>query len=426
MDQHNLAIETIKNRNNVLITGSAGTGKTFFINSLYDYFTKEEPNTSISFTSLTGVSTILLKNGCTLHSYLGFGINTINIKYMVGKINQHELLKKNWNVDILVIDESSMLSDKLIDKIDEIAKIIRNNDLPFGGICLVLVGDFYQLPPVQDNYLFLSKRMKTFNFQIIKFEKNFRQADETFLRILEKCKFGTITKKDWEYIKNNSSKTNNINGVEFVKLLSTNKQVNSYNSFRIKKLNNEIKIFNWKIYPDYNNMKNIIDIYKSNNYNENNNIIFEKITNSRTTMIKNLELCIGSQVMLLKNMSHLNLYNGSIGIITGWKCDEQSYLPIVKFDDNEVVVSEYYLDIFYNNINIGRVKQIPLKLCYAITIHKSQGQTLDYCNINISNVFTFGQAYVAISRVKKLENLYIEGGDETCFHTNPDVVSFFN
>lgn len=350
---------------------------------------------NMAVTSTTGTSALLL-NGTTIHSYLGIGYGSGSVKSMVDKIVSWSWLRKRWNdLECLFVDEISMLDPELFDKIEEIARIVRRNTAPFGGIQIVLSGDFLQLPCVgTDNFCFEAKSWNNCIKHTVYLNEIMRQGDNTFQDVLNKVRVGKIDKQVKTVLNSRIGVTlHNEFGIKPTGLFSKNRDVDRINDDELDKLAEDGRQFyEYKmevvIYPGVTNKSTALEK-------------FHKYCTAPTT----LQICKGAQVMLLKNLDIQNgLANGSRGVITGFISD----MPLVRFlNGEERVIDQNIWEVEENDKKILRAQQIPLKVAYAISIHKSQGCSLDYSEIDLSDIFEYGQAYVALSRVKSLEGLSI-------------------
>ena len=405
--QKEALISMIKGEN-IFLTGPGGVGKT----SIIKIFRKlASPHKKISVTSTTGTSAILLE-GSTLHSYLGIGYGTDHIDKLVKKICTWTWLRKRWQeLESLVIDEISMLSPDLFDKLNEIAKRVRKSSKPFGGIQLILSGDFLQLPCVGTNdFCFHAESWKECIDKTIYLDEIIRQGDVTYQNCLNNIRLGIITKKDRNLLDRQIGKNlENSLGIKPTKLFAINYDVDMINNMELDNLAEDGRQF-----YEYE-MKTIL-------YSKNKSIISKFKKNCSAPEL--LQLCKGAQVMLLINLSVQDgLANGSRGVITGFTSED---LPIVRFlNGKEQIIENYTWEVKENGKKILTAEQIPLKVAYAISIHKSQGSSLDYAEIDLSNIFECGQAYVALSRVKSLEGLSIKSINYDQIRAHPEAVNFY-
>ncbi len=399
--------ESIKKGNNTFITGPGGTGKTVIIKHIAKTF----KNTLIGITAMTGVAAILIE-GTTLHSFLGIGLGLGSEDDIVSKVNGSSKLLKKWNSDILVIDEVSMLSSKLFEKLNNVAKRVRCNNKPFGGMQLVFSGDFLQLPCADKIFCFESETWNECQFSIFNLKRIMRQTNIEFQLCLNRARLGNITDEDLELItKNVYSKTSEIKPV---KIFCKNVDVDKLNISKLKRLPAE-KIYKFKYKIEIKD--------KDQDHHMFNDIT--KFCNAQPILL----LSIGAQVMLLVNLDfEIGLVNGSTGIVIDFievRNEKVIYIPVVKFRQITLPINRYDYLLTYMNKVVGVVHQIPLKLSYAMTVHKSQGLTLDSALIDLQEVFDCGQAYVALSRVKDVDNLFVKNASKTIFKANPKAVKFY-
>ncbi|MGL5962364.1 MAG: DEAD/DEAH box helicase [Cetobacterium sp.] len=416
-------IQAINNKQNVFITGPGGTGKSTIIKYLANETTLGR---RIGITAMTGAAAVLI-NGQTLHSYLGIGLGKDSVDDLVRKIINRSKIKKNWDdLDILVVDEISMLSDELFIKLNEVAKQLRSNEKPFGGIQLVFAGDFLQLPCIKGNFCFECDDWLDCSFTTFHLTKILRQHDVRFQECLNNARYGRMTLEDIEYCTMNHhrswpSKTGlqpddslrKESRIKPTRILCHNDDVNEINERKLKKLNaTEIKKYDFDI--EYNPI-----FYDPRKHQ----FIFQDITkicNAQPTIC----LAVGAQVMLLINIDTKNgLVNGSRGVVLEFTNNE---LPVVLFKNGSKLVIDFHkYEVTEGKKLIGTIFQIPLKLAYAITVHKSQGMTIDSAIIDLNGVFEYGQAYVALSRVKDVNSLYLYNALKSSFKAHPKAVNFY-
>ena len=395
---------------NILITGGAGSGKS----TLLKYYLKNYKNTkNIAITSTTGTSAILI-GGTTLHSYLGIGLGNNSVDAIVTRITKKKYLKKRWcKLDVLLIDEVSMMSAELFDKLEQIARNVRKKDTAFGGIQLVFSGDFLQLPCIDtDKFCFDAESWNFCMDHIICLDKILRQRSKSFQDCLNYIRLGEKPENVRKMLENRVRfKLKNDMGIEPTKLYPLNVSVEHINQKKIKKLAKK----NGTIYEYDIEFK----IYESVLDNEINIEKFKKYSPAPET----LELTENCQVMLIHNLDIASkLVNGSRGVVI--KFIEE--LPLVRFLNGEERIIDYHIwEMEENDKKLARITQIPLRLGYAYSIHKAQGCTLDYVIIDLSNIFDYGMAYVALSRVKNLDGLSIVGIDWDKIKAHPRALEFY-
>lgn len=407
---------------NVFLTGPSGTGKSMVIHTFKKIF---GPHKNIAITSTTGISALLI-GGTTLHSYLGIGLGQGSAEKLADDILKKSYMKLRWNkLDVLIIDEVSMLSPELFDKLEQVARIVRSKqprrlltentvpEIPFGGIQLILSGDFLQLPVVgSDNFCFEAKTWPQCIDHTVNLTEIIRQDDEEFQTILNQLRFGIVSKEGKKLLKSRIGKElKNDLGIKPTKIYTTNAQVDLINERELEKLaSDDVTFYEYAMeiyfYEFVQNKIQALDRVKKN-----------------CMAPETLQLCKGAQVMLLTNLDlDSGLANGSRGVVKDF-CND---LPVVLFLNGEERIIDYYVwEIEEGNKKAVKITQLPLKLAWAVTVHKSQGSTLDYAEVDLSSVFEYGQAYVALSRVKTKEGLSILNIDFDRIRCHPKACDFY-
>lgn len=408
----------IEKKKNIFISGGAGTGKSYILNKL-----KEIYGETLHITSTTGLSAINI-GGQTIHSWAGIGICDKSIKETLNKIIKNsELYIKLRQCTKLAIDEISMLDCYTFDYLNTILKLVRNNMLPFGGIQMILVGDFYQLPPVHIDsdieFCFESSSWEELNIFPIILNDSIRQREPNYIEALNNIRMGNLQNLKLFYdrsIKNIDKISNSI-----LRIFGTNLDADRYN----KKCFNEIdsEIYEYKATDKLISQKD-----KNTNYFDKSKLLSEnsymyKFFNNYCKAPKILKLKEGCKVMLLKNLDIKNgLVNGSCGTVI--YLDHQKIK--VLFDNKKLysITTEEFEYTLSNQLKIQRT-QFPLCLAYGITIHKSQGMTINKLVVDFKNIFDYGQAYVALSRTQSIDDLYIKNFDKNKILTNSKVIKFY-
>tara|TARA_X000000368_G_scaffold234517_2_gene185269 strand:- start:3400 stop:4755 length:1356 start_codon:yes stop_codon:yes gene_type:complete len=444
LEQSNI-FEKYKNKENVFITGPAGSGKSFLIKKIVNY--SEENNQKIQVCALTGCASILLNcKATTLHRFAGIGLANKNIEDVLNEVfNKKYKLKKWYNLNCLIIDEVSMMSLKILLILDKIGRKLYNKpNIPFGGLQLIFSGDFYQLPPIKSNDTDKEASMFCFehslwneifppNNQII-LKSIFRQDEKEFLKVLKYVRRGRIThttKNTLEKRVFTIKELNKLKQENVITIISPYKKDTDYiNTLEYNKLSDDVekRIYTIKYLKGSrkseltieNEMHNLVINSNSSLKND-----YEFLANN-IMAFKTLELKIGTHVMCIANISldsEIQIANGSQGIVVGFN----NNLPLVKFNNIiEPILINYYNWNSEVNKNVA-VSQIPLIYAWAITIHKSQGLSLDAAIMDIgTNIFEYGQTYVALSRVRNLKGLYLSNFDYTKISANPKVKKFYN
>ncbi|KAF4666907.1 hypothetical protein FOZ61_009115 [Perkinsus olseni] len=442
----------VKQKKSIFFTGSAGTGKTRTLREVI----KALPQKSTSITALTGIaSTLLDRRATTLHSFAGIGLARGTKQDLVRFVKRNGKAVQNWHdCRVLIIDEVSMMSADLFNKLDYVAKEIRSERTkPFGGIQLVLVGDFYQLPPVFKNRQSdanLDQGLKCYEspeweraIEInVRLTQVYRTKDKALKDMLDEIRDNNLSQRSMNLLKRLQREITTPSGVRPTILYPTNEQVDRKNAEEMSRLSGESETYEAEDsgHPD--------DLQYMDRY---------------TLFPRKLTLKIGAQVMLLKNQSGdlgTRLVNGSQGKVVGFvsasgglspgpEGEALAYQPLDDRDGPEVeftressaprlpkvqfshmgeiveqIIGFENFELETKNRKMKR-KQIPLKLSWAMTIHKAQGMSIDCVQVDISRVFAEGQAYVALSRARSIEGLQVLSFDARRFGCSPEVVEFY-
>jgi ATP-dependent DNA helicase PIF1 len=416
-----IAYDALVAGKSVFLSGEAGTGKTEVVKKIRDDFAGKM---NIALTSTTGTSALLM-GGVTLHSYLGIGLGGGTANWLASIIMKKNYLMKRWlEIDILVIDEISMLNPELFDKLDKVGRIVRGSQSskkakePWGGIQLLISGDFLQLPVVGcTKFTFEAESWNdSIGCSVILTENVRQQDDDAWKNILSEIRMGEISKSSEDILNTRVGASVGSNGIIPTKIFSHNSQVDKTNESSLDDLAREN--------PELEFVEFNMSVIKLVSKKVDEDVINKMKERSQATI--DLQLCVGAQVMLLINNMDLGLANGSRGIVTGFS--EQGS-PIVRFVNGvSIPIEPHDFNITDSSGNVIEfiIRQIPLKIAYAISIHKSQGITLDCAEVDIRNCFVEGQLYVAVSRVKSLAGLSIVGGfDPSLVVANEKCVDFY-
>lgn len=409
------AFSLFKEGKNVLLMGAAGVGKSYCIKYFKEY--AGYLNKRIWITATTGVAAFNIK-GITIHSYLGWSTSESNVNILLSRSRRQTPLERIKNTDILVIDEVSMMSAEFLEKINYTLQKILNNKEFFGGIQVVFSCDPMQLLPVFNSYqdknpdtrLFVESPLINIFFHCV-LKENFRQKNSGIFRdILDRVRFGEYTGEDIAILKNRLI----VNCKDFkdnvIKLVSTNKKASFINQKKLNECIGEEKIFK------------AVFLNKGDNIDDRKLLDHELRTQFDNRGLSELKLKVNSRVMLLRNIDvNSGLVNGSTGVIEKFI----NGYPYVKFDSG----AHELIEPFEWEIETGGAKaiavQIPLTLGYALTIHKSQSQTLHSAILDLKDCFCDAQVYVALSRVASLDNMYLQSFDENKIKVNETMKNFY-
>lgn len=432
-------------KKNVFITGPGGCGKTFLIKHIVQKL--KEQNRHVQVCAMTGCAAILLEcNATTLHSWSGIGLAKGDPNMIVTRIMCNTFKRKNWKkTDVLILDEVSMLSKGIFELLDTIGKRVHSNpNKPFGGMQVIFSGDFYQLSPVptkgdDDSRLFCFQSplwKQTFDLQIL-LDEPFRQKDPIFLDLLYQVREGSISKRNVALLQEKIKVPEK--HAKMVRLVSTRRQAEEINTRNMNELKNPIRTYKYE--HEYEPPKSQTHTQTNIQANAHPLMIAQAQAQMQTqtkskTDIKNevqymtqhslfeneLQLQVGCRVMCIAN---IDMDNGIVNGSTGEVIDFNPLYPIVQFDNGvKMTINRHH----WNSENIDglRVSQLPLILAWAVTIHKSQGATLDSACIDLgNNVFASGQTYVALSRVRTLHGLYLTSFNPHKIRANKDVSEFY-
>jgi len=404
------AFDLMATGKNIFLSGVAGAGKSHLIKVFFNIYCKERV---IGVTSTTGTSALLIK-GTTMHSYLGIGLGQGSALTLLSNVKKNNRAFERWKkLNTLIIDEVSMLPFDLFDKLDYIARSIRNPNLPFGGISLILCGDLLQLPPINtDGYFCFHAKSwhKCIEYYIV-LEESMRQQDPVFQDCLLDVRNGVISPQTKKILEARIGvPLLNDYGILPTRLFALNRSVDEINEQELDKLAEDG--------AEFYEYDMVVSYFKS--------LPIKVIENFKKNCIaaEKLSLCIGAQVMLIKNLDlERGLANGSRGVVTSFVAG----IPKVKFLNGEEEIVDYNSwDLMDDDIIVASIKQISLKVSYALTIHKSQGCTLDLVEVDLSDMFGYSQAYVALSRVTELKGLSIVSIDWEKIKPSPYAKEFYD
>ncbi|MHA3061008.1 AAA family ATPase [Acinetobacter sp. ANC 4636] len=387
------ALKLLKAGENVFLTGSAGAGKTYTLNQYIQYLKIRK--VPVAITASTGIAATHM-NGMTIHTWAGIGIKDTLSDDDLKRMKERKYLKEHLeNTQVLIIDEISMLHAKQLNLVNQVLKYFKESDEAFGGIQVVVAGDFFQLPPVskneernRDKFCFMSEAWVDAKFRVCYLTEQHRQDDETLNQILNAIRAQDL---QHNHIQALTSVRQQDIGETFTRLYTHNLDVDNLNFQHLNAIDGESHQFNAVL--------------------DGNEKLLETLKSS-VRAPEELTLKKNAKVMFVKNNFDMGYINGSLGEVIGFEeDDEHGLLPKVQLSDGSILLVEPETWSVENDAGkvIASFQQIPLRLAWAITIHKSQGMTLEAAEINLSHTFEKGQGYVALSRLKSLEGLRLTG-----------------
>jgi ATP-dependent DNA helicase PIF1 len=383
-----IALEIMLSGESVLLTGPAGAGKTFLLNRFIQLAKSDGKHVSV--TATTGLAATHL-GGATIHSWSGIGISDEVSPGFVEHMakGRKEIIE---STDVLIIDEISMLHDFRLDMVDEICRAVRKKDEPFGGIQIIMSGDFFQLPPINrgdsraGSFVVNSKVWEELDPVICYLEEQYRQDDEKLLDILNALRAGELKRHHAETLLSRVD-IEPAGDEEMTELHTVNIDVDKINEAKLEALDGD------ELFYTQNTTG-------SENYVEN---LQRSVLAPATLRLKK-----GALVMAVKNSLDRKYVNGSIGTVIDFEPGTE--YPVIEFRNGKVVVMmPDTWELRDGDKKRASISQIPLRLAWAITVHKSQGMTLDAARIDLRKAFVEGMGYVALSRVKNLDNLFLSG-----------------
>lgn len=384
---------------NVLLTGAAGTGKTYVLQEFIRRARKRGKHVAV--TATTGLAATHL-NGVTIHAWSGIGIRDFIDKSDIKKLSKQrqELIRK---ADILVIDEISMLHDFRLDMVEQIARTVREDEAPFGGLQVVICGDFFQLPPVNragsqnGGFVVTSQAWHDSDFAVCYLEVQYRQADDQdYTDILNGIRAGQLTRSQLDALQSRGQVAQDP-WASHTRLLTTNVDVDAINAEHLKELKGDTHQFEM---TTHGNKQYVEQLLRS--------VLAPPL----------LELKKGAQVMCIKNSPDRRYANGSIGVVRDFSGDE-GYPVVELVNGRTVAIQPDKWELMDGDKVRASVQQLPLRLAWAITVHKSQGMTLDAARVDLSKAFVEGMGYVALSRVRGLKHLILDGLNGMALRVSP-------
>ena len=396
----NEALEILKMGHNVFLTGPAGSGKTFVLNKYIKYL--RQKGVKYGITASTGIAATHI-GGVTIHSWSGLGIkDTVSEKDLKKILRKSYVKKRLRGNEVLIIDEISMLNSLQFDSLNKICQAFKMNGEPFGGMQIVCSGDFFQLPPIKRNgdekFVTESEIWNKMNLKVCYLEEQHRQGNDGLLDFLNHIRQNNPEKAK-EILKTFAlSKDNSLEIL--TKLYTHNADVDAINNRELEKINEAPVVYEMK----WSGNKNVVDLLKRGCLAQ-----------------EKLELKKGAKVMFVKNNFDAGYVNGTLGEIVYFDVDDR--LPVVRTHDGKTIKAGLATWTIEEDDKIkAQVDQIPLRLAWAITVHKSQGMNLDSAEIDLSKCFEEGMGYVALSRLRSLNGLKLNGINGMAFAVSNEAV----
>ncbi|PIT91229.1 helicase [Candidatus Kaiserbacteria bacterium CG10_big_fil_rev_8_21_14_0_10_49_17] len=393
------ALDILKAGRNVFLTGPAGSGKTHTLRAYISYL--KERGVEVALTASTGIAATHI-GGTTIHSFSGIGIRDELSDFDIEEMQQKEHLYKRFDkTKVIIIDEVSMLSPYMFDSLERLARAMKRNNEPFGGMQLVLSGDFFQLPPIvkgssEIRFATDSNSWQSLDIRPCYLSEQFRHDEDPLFSVLTEMRSGEVSDESRALLGEQHQKE--FDGIEPTRLYTHNIDVDRINAEELEKLPG--KLFRYSM--ESKGKATIVSALKKG-----------------VLAPETLELKEDALVMFVKNNFEAGYVNGTLGVIEGFVHD----FPIVRtFDGKRIEVEAAEWVVEEGEKVLASVMQLPLRLAWAITIHKSQGMSLDAADIDLSKCFVPGQGYVALSRLRSLAGLSLRGMNEMALSMNPHVL----
>lgn len=396
------ALSVLKTGANVFLTGEPGAGKTYVINQYINWL--EAAGLTVAVTASTGIAATHI-GGLTIHSWSGVGTRDTLTAYDLDQIaTKEKLAKRIKKTSVLVIDEISMLDGKLLDMVDIICRTIRQSSEPFGGLQVVCVGDFFQLPPIARQgemmrYAFESRAWESLRPLVCYLTEQFRQEDELLLSLLSSIRRGEIEEDHYNLLKEQVDIA--YENIEPTRLYTHNADVDTVNAAKLAELHTSAKSYKMSA--------------------TGNKVLHESLMRNCLSPAM-LQLKEDAMVMCTKNNFEAGYVNGTLARVVGF----ESYggYPIIETaDKRRITIEPVSWEIAEDGKVLAAIEQVPLRLAWAITVHKSQGMSLDAAEVDLSKSFVYGQGYVALSRVRSLAGLKVLGMNANALMVDPKIIA---
>ncbi len=396
------ALEIVELGYSVYLTGEAGSGKTYLLNKFISFLQKKHAHVGI--TASTGIAATHL-GGRTIDSWSGLGMRDDIALAQIHQLAQKPSLRKRiQKTKVLIIDEVSMIHGKRLDAIDQICRVIKGINAPFGGMQIVLTGDFFQLPPVSEerrnfDYVYKSRVWQEMNPHILYLESQYRQTDPQFNDVLYAIRNNCVSDHTIALLRQTMGQEIE-GGITPTKLYTHNIDVDAINQGELNKIMQEPHVYNMEAHGN----EEVVGALKRG-----------------CLAPERLVLKKGAQVMFVRNNFEAGYSNGTVGKVIGF----EKNMPIVEtYDKKRIVVTPIQWTVTEEEKVYAELVQVPLRLAWAITIHKSQGMTLSCAEVDLSKSFVHGMGYVALSRVRSLKGIKLLGINQLALQVNPEITEY--
>lgn len=394
-------LEILKTGANVFLTGEPGAGKTYVLNQYIDWLIASE--IPVATTASTGIAATHV-GGITIHSWSGIGARETLTSYDLDSIASNEkIVKRVKKARILIIDEISMLDGRVLDMVETVCRTIKQRGESFGGMQVIVVGDFFQLPPIagrgeMSRFAFESRAWDSAKFLTCYLTEQHRQEDELLLGLLNSIRKNDVDESHYTLL----SEQVDIGypDIEPTKLFTHNSDVESMNIAHLRELTTEGRTFKMEA-------------------KGNKQLVAALVKHCLSPEV--LEVRIDAMVMCTKNNFEVGYVNGTLGRVIKFDADD-GYPVIETSDGREIKIVPQNWSVQEEDKILAQITQVPLRLAWAITVHKSQGMSLDAAEIDLRNAFTYGQGYVALSRVRTLRGMKVIGLNSQALLVDPRVV----